>query len=60
MEHGEMRRELIAVGRVVSPPQSVEPGEIFGSDLGGNDEGPGEVQISTWLPSSTTRSGGRR
>ena len=52
VEHGEMRAKLVALRREIAPPLAVEPGEIRRSQFGSDDQ---RRQISTWLPSSTTR-----
>lgn len=38
MEHGEMGGELVAIGRIVSSPELIEPGEIARCDLGGDNQ----------------------
>ena len=53
MKHGQMSAQPVPFGRKIALPQSVEPGQIVRPEFGGDYERAG--QISTWLPSSTTR-----
>jgi hypothetical protein len=42
VEHGQMRRHPVALGRIVLPAQSVEPGEIGFAQFGGDDQRAGQ------------------
>src|SRR6266536_5566315 len=53
MKDCEVRRDAVPLPRIMLASQPIEPGEILRLQLGGDDKGAG--QISTWLPSSTTR-----
>src|SRR5438128_8652375 len=54
----QMRIEQIALGRIMFAPQHIEPRLIVPPEQRRHDQR--RVQISTWLPSSTTRLVGRR
>ena len=41
MEDGQVRKDAVALGRIVAPPQPLEPGEILGAKLGREDQRPG-------------------
>src|SRR6476659_5050038 len=49
-----MCRHAVAIGRIVGAAQALEPGEILVAEQSGDDDRCSD-QISTWLPSSTTR-----
>src|SRR6218665_1295738 len=57
VEEGQVRGHLIALRREMGAAQMLEPAIIARAERGGDDER--RAQISTWLPSSTTRLGGR-
>ena len=40
MKDGQVRGDAVALGRIVAPPQPLEPGEILGAKLGREDQRP--------------------
>jgi hypothetical protein len=40
VEHGQVRRQLVSIGGVMMAAQAIEPGEIGGRQLGGDDQRP--------------------
>ena len=57
-EQGEVGGHPVALGRIMGAAQLLQPAIVAVAEQGGDDEGRGAAQISTWLPSSTTRLGG--
>src|SRR3546814_1916558 len=60
VKQGKMRGNLIALGRIMRAPQVLQPAIVAVAEQRGDDDRSAwAAQISTWLPSSTTRLGGR-
>src|SRR5205823_11583981 len=60
MEQRQMRVELVALGRKMFAAHPIEPALVAPPEKRGDDDRCRLAQISTWLPSSTTRLVGRR
>src|SRR3546814_8715923 len=59
VKQGKMRGNLIALGRIMRAPQVLQPVIVAVAEQRGDDDRSAwAAQISTWLPSSTTRLGG--
>src|SRR5205085_12144721 len=53
---GRVRGDAVQLGRIMGAPHLLQPAIVAVAEDGGDDQR--RAQISTWLPSSTTRFGG--